>query len=244
MRTLLIHATLVLALLAVASAGDTPPAAVPPAPSTTTIAVLANGFTLEFDHRQVRDNITRLFLTSAGDSYVDVATDQITNLQPGPPRVAPVAAPQPAPPPTIDQILTQAGDKHALDADFLRSVIRAESGFNARAVSPKGAQGLMQLMPGTASSLGVKNSFDPAANVDGGARYLRELLQRYHGDVAKALAAYNAGPQRVDRFRGVPPYGETRAYVTRIIRDFNRQKLAPRTKPAASVHPRPASSSP
>ena len=84
----------------------------------------------------------------------------------------------------------------------------------------------MQLMPQTASQLGVKNSFDPNANVEGGTKYLRELLEKYNFDVAKALAAYNAGPHRVEQYRGVPPYYETRAYIARIIRDFNRQKLA------------------
>jgi len=84
----------------------------------------------------------------------------------------------------------------------------------------------MQLMPQTASQLGVANSFDPNANVEGGTKYLRELLERYNFDLVKALAAYNAGPQRVQQYHGVPPYYETRAYVARIVRDFNRKKLA------------------
>ncbi len=115
-----------------------------------------------------------------------------------------------------------------MDADFIASVIRAESGNNPHAVSRKGAQGLMQLMPGTASKLGVKNSFDPAENVDGGVRYLRELLLLYNNDMVKALAAYNAGPQRVQQYKGVPPYRETHAYVARVINDYNRKKLAQR----------------
>ncbi|HLI64573.1 MAG TPA: lytic transglycosylase domain-containing protein, partial [Terriglobales bacterium] len=96
------------------------------------------------------------------------------------------------------------------------------------AVSPKGAQGLMQLMPKTALQLGVKNSFDPEDNVDGGVRYLRALLLYYNNDMVKALAAYNAGPQRVQQYHGVPPYRETRAYVARVIRDYNRKKIAER----------------
>ena len=125
-----------------------------------------------------------------------------------------------------------------MDADFIASVIRAESGNNPRAVSPKGAQGLMQLMPGTASKLGVKDSFDPAENVDGGVRYLRELLLLYNNDMIKALAAYNAGPQRVQQYKGVPPYRETHAYVARVINDYNRKKLAQRK------HPRKAAGTP
>jgi soluble lytic murein transglycosylase-like protein len=105
-------------------------------------------------------------------------------------------------------------------------VIRAESGFNPKAVSRKGAQGLMQLMPATASKLGVINSMDPAANVDGGTQYLHEMLERFNNDLVKALAAYNAGPERVEKYKGMPPYHETYAYVSRIISDFNRKKLA------------------
>ena len=126
----------------------------------------------------------------------------------------------------LNSVVSGAGRRHQLDPDFINSVIRAESGFNNRAVSKKGAQGLMQLMPQTASQMGVANSFDPNANVEGGTKYLRELLEKYDFDVVKALAAYNAGPNRVDRYRGVPPYYETQAYIARIIRDYNRQKLA------------------
>jgi len=126
----------------------------------------------------------------------------------------------------LNQVVNVASGRYRLDPDLVNSVIRAESGFNVRAVSRKGAQGLMQLMPGTASKLGVPNAFDPEANVEGGTRYLRELLERYNFDLVKALAAYNAGPLRVEQYGGVPPYYETRAYVARIVRDFNRKKLA------------------
>jgi soluble lytic murein transglycosylase-like protein len=126
----------------------------------------------------------------------------------------------------LNDLVNAASGRYRLDPDLVSSVIKAESGFNIRAVSPKGAQGLMQLMPQTASLLGVPNSFDPQANVEGGTKYLRELLERYDFDIVKALAAYNAGPERVERFGGVPPFYETRAYVARVVRDFNQKKTA------------------
>lgn len=137
----------------------------------------------------------------------------------------------------VAEVVGAASDRYRLDPDLVNSVIRAESGFKVHAVSPKGAQGLMQLMPGTASKLGVSNAFDPAANVDGGTRYLRELLEQYNFDLIKALAAYNAGPQRVDQYKGVPPYRETRLYVASIVRDFNRKKLA-QQKAAVAAQPK------
>jgi hypothetical protein len=135
----------------------------------------------------------------------------------------------------LNEVVNSASDRYRLDPDLVNSVIKAESGFNSHAVSPKGAQGLMQLMPGTASQLGVPNAFDPRANVEGGTRYLRELLERYNFDLVKALAAYNAGPQRVEQFRGVPPYYETRAYVARIVKDFNKKKIAQQKAAAAKT---------
>lgn len=102
--------------------------------------------------------------------------------------------------------------------------MHAESAGNVKAVSRTGARGLMQLMPGTAAQLGVKDAFVPGQNVEGGTKYLDELLTRYHDDIALALAAYNAGPGAVDRYHGVPPFRETRAYVSRIIREFNARK--------------------
>jgi soluble lytic murein transglycosylase-like protein len=110
--------------------------------------------------------------------------------------------------------------------DLLASLVKAESGGNAQAVSSAGAQGLMQLMPGTANQLGVKDSFEPSQNVRGGTTYLDELLTRYHDNLSLALAAYNAGPEAVDKYHGIPPYHETRIYVARVIHEFNRRVLA------------------
>jgi soluble lytic murein transglycosylase-like protein len=187
------------------------------------VANLRNGFSIRHERRETQGATTRLYLGSAQDAgYVDVATAEIAGFEPAPPEPAMIRPAQA----DLTAIIGDASTRSRIDADFIASVIRAESGNNPRAVSRKGAQGLMQLMPQTASTLGVKDSFDPAENVDGGVRYLRELLVRYNGDAAKALAAYNAGPQRVLQYGGVPPYSETRAYVRRVIADYNRKKTA------------------
>ena len=118
----------------------------------------------------------------------------------------------------VEQAIREAAAKHNLSPDLIRSVIRAESGFRADAVSPAGAQGLMQLMPQTAAELGVSNPFDIRQNINGGARYLRRMLDRFDGDLRLALSAYNAGPGAVEKYEGQVPYAETRAYVERVLR--------------------------
>ena len=115
------------------------------------------------------------------------------------------------------QEIQEISARHGVNPDLVEAVIRAESAFNPWAVSRKGARGLMQLMPQTASALGVRNSFDPRENIDGGVRHLRYLLDRYPGNVPLALAAYNAGENAVDYYRGIPPYPETQQYVQRIL---------------------------
>lgn len=117
----------------------------------------------------------------------------------------------------IDHSVTKAAGKYDLPASLIHGVIKAESDFQPRAVSPDGAQGLMQLMPGTARDLGVRNPFDIEQNIDGGARYLRQMLDMFDGNLKKALAAYNAGPATVQRHNGIPPYAETRDYVQKVI---------------------------
>jgi soluble lytic murein transglycosylase-like protein len=234
--------TCLLALIVGLSAGAFP----------SDLAILHNGFSIRHERREVRGNITRLYTGINNASYVDVANTDIERfekdetLPAAPPPVVEsmgatststaTASPlKVAPPVNLDQVVRDAGGKSLIDPDFINSVIHAESGFNTRAVSPKGAQGLMQLMPGTAANLGVANAFDPTANVDGGTRYLRSLLEKYNYDVPKALAAYNAGPHRVDQYHGVPPYLETRAYVARIIREYNKKKLVQQKASAAAA---------
>lgn len=113
--------------------------------------------------------------------------------------------------------ISAAATRNGVDPNLLSGLIRAESNFDPNATSPAGAQGLTQLMPGTAAGLGVTNPLDPAQSIDGGARYLRQQLDHFGGDVTKALAAYNAGPGAVERFGGVPPYEETQNYVRRVL---------------------------
>jgi hypothetical protein len=208
--------------------------------SAADTAVLRNGFSIRHERRRVIGTITRLYIDGDDSSFVDIPTAEIDHFEALPaessPREPGQAKNDPAqsqsaaqkfqPSADLNEVVRAASGTYHLDPDLVSSVIRAESGFNVRAVSPKGAQGLMQLMPQTASQLGVQNAFDPQANVEGGARYLRELLERYDFDLIKALAAYNAGPQRVEQYGGVPPYYETKAYVARIVRDFNKKKLA------------------
>ena len=203
----------------------------------TDAAVLKNGFSIKHERREVVGDITRLYVTADGSSFVDVPTAEIDHFEassddPATRSRKTSSSPLPAsgfparPVTDLSTVVNEASGKYQLDPDLVNSVIKAESNFKVHAVSPKGAQGLMQLMPGTASQLGVPNTFDAQANVDGGTRYLRELLEKYNFDLVKALAAYNAGPQRVEQFGGVPPYYETRAYVARIVKDFNQKKLA------------------
>jgi hypothetical protein len=203
------------------------------------VAVLRNGFSIRHERRQIIGTTTRLYIDGDNSNFVDVPTTEIDHFESLPDEAVSKAAragasssqvrpPQPKTDEMLDlnALVDAASEIYKLDPDLVNSVIRAESGFNVRAVSPKGAQGLMQLMPQTASQLGVQNAFDARANVEGGTRYLRELLERYDFDLIKALAAYNAGPERVERYGGVPPYYETKAYVARIVRDFNKKKLA------------------
>jgi len=215
--------------------------------SASEIAVLRNGFSIRHDHHVVMGEMTRLFMSTDNSSFTDIATSEITGFEKDLTLAVATKAPSPEassaqaarPKADLNEVVNSASATYHLDPDLVNSVIHVESAFNARAVSPKGARGLMQLMPSTASALGVKDTFDSEANVGGGSRYLRELLERYDFDLVKALAAYNAGPGRVDQYNGVPPFYETRAYVARIVHDYNRKKIA-QEKATAEAEKKPA----
>jgi soluble lytic murein transglycosylase len=122
----------------------------------------------------------------------------------------------------FDPAIKRASLQHGVSPALVKAVIAAESGFDPEAISRKGAQGLMQLMPTTAELLGVDDALDPWQNIDGGTRYLSQMIERFPGELALALAAYNAGPEAVKRHRGVPPYEETRTYVRRVLRYYEK----------------------
>jgi soluble lytic murein transglycosylase-like protein len=191
--------------------------------------VLASGARMHVDrhettHESTGDKI-RLYM---GDSFAEMGASQVQRFEADdytpPPPPAPVVEPVPVvaveakPALTPVELADQAADKYGLPRWLVRSVMRAESGFQPQVVSPKGAIGLMQLMPGTAQTLGA-DPRDPAQNADAGARYLRDLLQIYDGALWHALAAYNAGPGAVAKYKGLPPYAETLRYISRIDQD-------------------------
>lgn len=124
----------------------------------------------------------------------------------------------------INDLISKYSDKNGLDEDFVKAVINQESGFNPNATSHCGAMGLMQLMPSTAQGLGVKNAYDAEQNIEGGTKYLKGLMDRFNNDKSLALAAYNAGPNAVKKYGGIPPYAETQNYVKSVLSKYDRMK--------------------
>jgi soluble lytic murein transglycosylase-like protein len=183
--------------------------------------VLTTGARMHVDRHETDGEKVRLY---DGTGYIEIDSVKVRGFEADEPApAAPVAAVPSLPPapalqvPTLSprELADSAADKYGLPRKLVNSVMAAESGFQLKAVSPKGAIGLMQLMPATAATLGVDPN-DPVQNVDAGARYLRDLLVKYDGMLWHALAAYNAGPGAVDKYNGVPPYRETIDYVKRI----------------------------
>jgi len=206
---------------------------------------LTNGFSYDCSrHESVDKDHTRLFLLSSDGSqtenYIDRPSREIGSIDvlPDPPKVAipGIAATSSAQPTelNIPELLARAGAEHHIDVQLLASVVKAESNFHVDAVSRAGARGLMQLMPGTAQDLGVKDITRADQNIAGGTAYLDSLLKMYKDDLRLALAAYNAGPAAVARYHGVPPYRETRAYVNRVINEFNKRMAASTATTVAS----------
>ena len=197
-------------------------------------AILKSGFRITAEKVELLDGV--YFLRMAGGGETQLAEAQVERVErddfvPPPPGPKPAETTRPAeakPKLTIHELVTRAAVNNGLPPEFVHSVARAESAYQANAVSNKGAIGVMQLMPGTAAALEA-DPHDPEQNIEAGARYLRELLLRYDGDSVKALAAYNAGPGAVDRYNGPPPYRETITYVDRVLRNYTKLKTAPAT---------------
>lgn len=195
--------------------------------------LLANGFSVDCHHReQAAEGRVRLYLDDGQSNYMEVEASKIVSTETVPSAITagPLLSTLPfvhAVPSSVSlhSMIANVGVAHNVNVALLESVVQAESGGHPGAVSRTGARGLMQLMPATARSLGVSDSFAPEQNLRGGTTYLDQLLTRYHDNLPLALAAYNAGPAAVDRYRGIPPYRETQVYVARIIREFNRRTL-------------------
>lgn len=195
------------------------------ASASAEIAVMSSGKILYVDRFERADEEVTLFLTGGGE--VTVPSDLVVNIVPNE-----IVESQGADPgevrllPHLESVITPAASKYDLDPNLVAAVIWAESSGDPNAVSSKGAQGLMQLMPATARELGVGNVLDPGQNVEGGSHYLRRMLDEHDGDLSLALAAYNAGPDAVRQYGGVPPYRETQNYVGKVMRVYERAREA------------------
>ena len=192
-------------------------------------AVLSNGFRIHADSHTTDGPLIRLQTTQG---VIEIQASTVASFEQedyaAPPTPSPtptLPAARPTPQLTPKDLVTQAAKHAGLPPAIVHSIARAESGYREDAVSPKGAIGLMQLMPKTAAELNV-DPHDPAQNAEAGARYLRDLLQKYENDphqVSKAVAAYNAGPAAVDKYHGVPPYPETVQYVNRVLKQYEKE---------------------
>ena len=208
--------------------------------------VLQSGLRLHVTGYQLLGEKYRLQMQGG---WMDVSTADVVKIEPEevfqPIPQPPAAAPAPPPnQPPYHEFVLAAASRYGVDAELINSVMEVESHFDSKAISPKNARGLMQLLPQTAARLGVKDIFDPKENIEGGTRYLKELLQLYNNDLTLALAAYNAGPDKVQKYGNVPPYRETESYVKQVKKKYQKNKSAPATKtttPPASTTAPPAS---
>ncbi len=219
-------AVLILVLFLAASVGA----------SASELAVLSTGFKIHaashvVDGDKIRLQTDQGAIELLASSVSGFEQEEYTPPLPPPIPVPAVKAPTPIPaaqPVSSKQMVSDAARQAGLPPELVHSVVRAESGYRTNALSPKGAIGLMQLMPGTAAALNA-NPYDPKQNVQAGVAYLRELLIRYENDphqVTKAIAAYNAGPGAVDKYKGIPPYRETIDYVNRVVRQYLKNQDA------------------
>jgi soluble lytic murein transglycosylase-like protein len=181
------------------------------------IALLTSGATLKLEGHRVEEALVVLVLRGGGE--IGVPSSAVRGFVPD--EVVVEVAGEAG---DLRSLAVAAAERHGLDSELVLAVVGVESAFRPEAVSPKGAQGLMQLMPGTAASLGVEDALDPAQNLDGGVRHLGSLLSLYGGDLKRALAAYNAGEGAVARHGGIPPFRETREYVRRVLERYERAK--------------------
>jgi soluble lytic murein transglycosylase-like protein len=171
--------------------------------------------------------------------FVEVLAEEVLAIEPQ--EVFSSVRPIPVSTAPFADLIQAAASRYSVDADLIESVIAAESNFDPKAISRRNARGLMQLLPKTAARLGVKNIFDPSENIDAGTRYLRDLLQRYKSDLALTLAAYNAGPERVQQYGRIPPYAETQSYVRRVKSAYDKRKsVAPVSKTPTQAQAAPA----
>jgi len=201
--------------------------------------VLRSGQRLTVTSYQLNGDKYRLQM--AGGS-VEIAAEEVVAIEPE--EVFTPVPPTPAVKPPYRELVEAAAARYNVDPDLITSVIAVESNFDPKAVSRKKARGLMQLLPETAARLGVRNIEDPQENIDAGTRYLRDLLQKYNNNLALALAAYNAGPERIQQYGRVPPFQETISYVRRVKRGYKNSKSSTQKKRAARAGTSPATSLP